>query len=176
MLPLTSRALRRDPEILVLVEDVVERILVVLGDAEDADHPVPQIATLVEADLSLQGLDMGGLDGVANLVARYLLAGGGDPFDRIENDQRRDVRGGRVIFGLLSVFLDKTRDDRRGIGIFEYVRRRDRGVRSLGGGEAGAAQYLGTIKTVSAALDHSGEDVGGLLDHLDPGLSHAAIV
>ena len=69
-----SRACGRHPKILVLVEDVVERILVVPGNPEDANHPVLDIAIGVEADLALQGLDVRLLDRVANRIAGDLLA------------------------------------------------------------------------------------------------------
>src|SRR5262249_46914581 len=53
-----SRALRGDAQVFVLMEDVVERVFVVLLDLVDADHPVGDVAVLVKADLALQRLDL----------------------------------------------------------------------------------------------------------------------
>src|SRR5271170_2457056 len=56
----------RDPEILVLVQHVVNRVLRGRVGLEDADRAVVDVAVLVEADEPLQGLDIGSLDGVAH--------------------------------------------------------------------------------------------------------------
>src|SRR5262249_29867978 len=112
---ITSRALRRDPEILVLMQDLVERILVVLGDTKDADHSVLQIAIVVEGDFALDRLDMASLHGVPHRLAGDLSAGGRHSLYRIENDQRRIVGGDRIVLWLLSKFFGKAGDHRRGL-------------------------------------------------------------
>src|SRR5215469_6887902 len=172
----SSRALRCDADVLVLVKDIVERILVVFFDAEDADHPVGDVAIVVKADFALQGLQMRRLDGVAHRIAGDLLAGCCDPLDRVEDNEGGVVGRYRVILGLLTVFLSKFLDERFRVGIVEDVRRGDGRIPPLGRGKAGAAQYLCAIKAVAAALDQMRKEVGGLLDDLYPGLRHAAVI
>ena len=47
------------------MQHVIEREFVFLVDLENADDPVRDVAILVEADLSLQRLDLRGLERVA---------------------------------------------------------------------------------------------------------------
>src|SRR5205814_9641953 len=62
-----SRALGCDAEVFVLVQDTVERVLVVAFDLEDADFPVGDVAIVVEADHPLERLGFRGLDRVADI-------------------------------------------------------------------------------------------------------------
>src|SRR6266700_3785720 len=107
-----SRARRGDAEVFVLVENAVERVLVVLFDLEDADLAVGDVAVLVKADLALQRLGFRGLDRVADIGAVDLLAPFGDALDCIEDDERRIVGGDRIVLGLLPVFFGEAVDPR----------------------------------------------------------------
>ncbi len=147
-----------------------------MGNLKDADDPVFDIAVGVEADLALQRLDVRVLDCVAHRGAGDLLARGRDPLDRVENDERRIVGRDRVIVGLLAIFFDKMFDERRRIGVFEHIRRGDRRIPTLRRRKAGTFEDFRPIDAVAPGLDHIGDDVVGLLDQLDPGLRHAAIV
>src|SRR6266581_1392144 len=78
-----SRTLRGDAQVFVLMENAVERVLLVLFDLKDADFPVGDVAVLVKADLALQRLGFRGLDRVADIGAVDLLARFGNALDRI---------------------------------------------------------------------------------------------
>src|SRR6266568_1860920 len=113
-----SRALRGDAEVFVLVENAVERVLVVLFDLKDADLAVGDVAVFVEADLALQGLGLRGLDRVADIGAVDLLARFGDALHRIQDDERGIIGGDRIVLRLLPVFLGEALDPRLGLRIF----------------------------------------------------------
>src|SRR5438094_9835396 len=137
-----SRALRRDAEVFVLVENAVERMLVVLLDLEDADLPIGDVAVFVKADLALQRLGFRGLDRVADIGAVDLLAPFGNALHRIEDDESRVVGGDRVVFRLLTVFLGEALDPGLGLRILQQVRGGDRRIKPLGRRKAGALQDL----------------------------------
>src|SRR6185312_16441957 len=61
------RSGRRHANVLVLELDIVQRVGGILVDLEDADDLVVDVAVLVERNLALQRLHMGGLDGVAHV-------------------------------------------------------------------------------------------------------------
>ena len=58
-------------DVLILVNDIVQRVLRALLDLEDADDMIGEIAVFVEGDLSLQGVDVGVLDRVTNIASGY---------------------------------------------------------------------------------------------------------
>src|SRR5947209_14862308 len=102
------RALWGDAHELVLMQHVIQREFVVLLDLVDADHLARDVAVFVEADLALQRLNLAGLDRIADVDPVHLLTRFSDPFDRIENDQRRVICCQRVVLRLLVILFDET--------------------------------------------------------------------
>src|SRR5262249_28829241 len=69
------------PEILLLVDDIVVRILGIVLVLEDADGAILDVTVVVEGDDALQGLQVGRLHRIANIGAVDLLAALGDALD-----------------------------------------------------------------------------------------------
>jgi len=68
------------------MEGIFDWVLGVVVASEDADGAAVDVAVLVEADLALQGLQVGRLNRVAHGIPSHRLARGRDPLDRVEDD------------------------------------------------------------------------------------------
>src|SRR5579884_3379238 len=90
-----------DPDVVVLVQRIVGRVLLVEADLEDADDLVLQVPVLVKGDLALDRLEVGGLDGVADGMPVDGLPARHDPLDGVEDHERRIVGREGVVVGLL---------------------------------------------------------------------------
>ena len=131
---------------------------------------------LVERDLALQGVHLGGGDGVADGFPGHGLVGGRHALHGVQDHDGAVVGRDGVVVGLRLEPLDVARDPGGHLRVVQHVRGGDGCIPALGGREAHGGQHLRPVHAVPAGLNHARHDLVGLLCQLHAGLQHAAVI